>query len=197
LLTEQQREAARWLGAGKLNDAEVARAAGISVRTLVRWKKLPEVRKAAEAAGRAWREKAKKFGIGDPDRRLYQLNDRWRRLQHIIEQRSRAEIFKDAPGGKSGLLTVTFKQQTHTDYSGEKPVRISELVPEYAVDTGMLAEMRALERAAAVELGQHKDAPAGDTNITVVAPQAVVLAKLLTTEQLEELRDKLKGAETK
>lgn len=85
-------------------------------------------------------------GIADKQNRVDALNDRWERMKQVIAERAESREYADAAGGETGLLVKTYKQVG----SGEN----AQLVEEYAVDTGLLREMREHEKQAAQELGQ-------------------------------------------
>jgi hypothetical protein len=154
-MTEQQQKAAELLAKG-VKVAKVAKALGLCERTIYNWK-LDAIFKSEVARIEAeWRGRARQYGAADQDYRLRDLNDRYARLRAVIQQRARDPQFQEVPGGKTGLLTVSYKMMTRLDSSTDPPTRITEPVAEYAVDTGMLAEMRAIEQQTAIELGQWK-----------------------------------------
>lgn len=126
-----------------------------------------------EAAARRDLQEA---GIAERQNRIAALNDRWQRLQQVID--ARAEEHKDVPGGDTGLLVATVKlvkvydagerkpdeelepqphggalQRRHT-HDVLDPLKQSVEVMEYAVDTGLLKELREHEKQAAQEMGQ-------------------------------------------
>jgi transposase-like protein len=187
MLTDKQRDAARLIASNKLTIAQIAETVGISSRTVNDWKRLPEMESEVRKFRRAWRDHAKQEGIGDPDRRLAQINKRWRKLQAVIAARAKCDRLQHVPGGTTGLITVT-----------ERSIRLDNdnysVVEEAQIDTGLLAEMRALEVAAAIELGQYKQVRKIEGEVHIQAsPEAVTLARLLSREQLEEMRDRLKA----
>ncbi len=122
-------------------------------------------------------------GIADKQNRVDALNDRWLRMQRVIE--ARAEEHAEIPGGQTGLLVRQVKivklyaeikaddDEPPAEYLEGQPhggalrrkKKKPELVPlgpsveveEYAVDTGLLAELRATEKQAAQELEQWKE----------------------------------------
>lgn len=87
-------------------------------------------------------------GIADKRNRINAYDERWKRLHQVIEARAVAHN-GDAPGAESGWLVRTYKQV------GQGPM--ARLMEEWAVDTGLLSEMRALEQQAAREMGQWVD----------------------------------------
>lgn len=159
-LTDQQKQAAALVAAGKMTAVEIAKQVGVSPRTIFNWKGEEEFDGEVRRVLDDWRAKARGKGVADQDERLRDLNDRHKRLRAVIQQRAKDPQFQDVPGGKTGLLTVTYKMlarvQTIGDGKKAKEIRVMEPVPEYAVDTGLLAEMRQIEEHVAIELGQWK-----------------------------------------
>lgn len=148
-----------------LRDEDIAAAVEISRRQLDRWKRHPEfVARVAEHVKQLEAE-ALKFAIAKRRKRVDRLNRDWQRMQQVIAERAADEhagayeIVRDdegniietlvAPGWTTGLLVRTEKQIG----TGDKATR----VVEYAVDTGLLREIRAHEEQAAKELGQWVD----------------------------------------
>lgn len=84
--------------------------------------------------------------IREVDTRVRALQDRWTRLNRIMEARGADPDHAKAPGGDTGLLVRTLKQLGR----GED----AETVEEFRLDTGLLKELRDTERQAAQELGQ-------------------------------------------
>lgn len=161
-MTEKQQAAAPLVAAGKLTLEKIAVAVGVSRRTITTWKADERFQAAVREARGAWRKRARGQGAADPDWRLRNLNDRYKRLRAVIEDRARDPQMRKVRGGRTGLIAVTYKMQSLGD-------GVSAPVPEYAVDTGMLAEMRAIEQQVAIEMDQWKQkAPqAGDTTIHI------------------------------
>lgn len=82
-------------------------------------------------------------GIRNRQNRLAALNDRAERMKQVIRERAEADEFAKVAGGTSGVLVRQWKiGRDGTAYE------------EFAVDTGLLAEMRAHEKQAAQELGE-------------------------------------------
>lgn len=84
-------------------------------------------------------------GIADRIERVKSQNDRWQRMQRVIEAREVRHPESDyaAAGADSGLMVLTVR---HLPGGGR--------TEEWAVDTGLLRELRELEKQAAQELGQ-------------------------------------------
>ncbi len=139
-------KAAQLVAAGKLNDDAIAAEVGISRVTLWKWRKHPKfiarVDKLIDDACRSLRRRA----ISHVENRVSSLNTRWLKLHEVIEARGNDPDHTVAPGGDTGLLVRSIKKIG----SGED----AELVTEFAVDTGLLKELREIEKQAATELGQ-------------------------------------------
>lgn len=187
-LSEQQLECVRLIVEGKTH-AECAAALGVHKRTIDNWKTLPEFRRAVREEQNAWRETAR--AAMDTDWRLRYLIDRHRRLTSIIDEREKDPAMENVPGGKSGLLTVKYKMLNRVDEGGN---RISEPVPEFEVDTGTLAELRAIEHAIAVERHEWNPRSTVETKKTTrveISAEVRAIAAMLTPAQAAELQAKV------
>lgn len=98
--------------------------------------------------------------IREVETRVRALQDRWTRLNRIIEARGADPDHAKAPGGDTGLLVRTLKQLGR----GED----AETVEEFKLDTGLLTEMRATERQAAQELGQWTEKHEHTGEVTLI-----------------------------
>jgi hypothetical protein len=129
-----------------LPDEAIARECRISKATLERWKQHPDFQARVIAHRALWREQIADLGLRDRENRIRSENERWRKLQDVIEARANDPEMQKVPGGKTGLLV----KRTKSVGFGET----AEIVEEYAVDTGLLKEIRDLEQQAAKDLGQ-------------------------------------------
>jgi hypothetical protein len=115
--------------------------------------------------------------ISSRNARVRALQDRWDRMRQLIEQRAASPDFAKVPGGTTGLLC--------------RDLRCKD-TPVYKLDTGLLAELRAHEQQAALELSQWQTKTVQEERKTLDAtPAALALATILTLEQLEELERKM------
>lgn len=138
--------AARDVAEDELTDQEIATAAGVSRQTLTEWKKNPDfAARVAELVEEA-RNVAARHAIGRKARRIRSMNDRWARLQRIIDARATDPDLAGYPGGDTGLLVRRVKVVG----TGE----LQERVVELELDHALLREMRELEKAVAIELNQ-------------------------------------------
>jgi len=85
-------------------------------------------------------------GIAERQNRVDAYGDRWGRMRQVIAERAADKELADVPGGKTGLLVRTFR----TIGGRGDP----QIVEEFAVDVGLLREMREIEKQAAQDLGQ-------------------------------------------
>jgi Helix-turn-helix of insertion element transposase len=139
-------EAAQLLALAELTKTEIAGKVGIARSTLWEWSRNPDFAARVESHLEEIRAEIRRRGIGVIERRVASLDDRWKRLQRIMQERGESPEMKDVPGGRTGLLVRNVKSIG----AGED----AQVVEEFKVDTGLLAELREHERQAAQELGQ-------------------------------------------
>ena len=132
----------------ELTDRKIATACSMSDRTLDRWKQHPEFAARVQEHRDAWREEIKAKGIASRQNRVDAQNDRWRRMQQVIDERAADESMSHVPGGSTGLLAHNVK--------GVGRGEDFQLIDIYEVDTGLLKELREHEKLTAEELGQRK-----------------------------------------
>lgn len=164
-LTERHHTAASLVAADDLTDEQIAAEVGITRRQLTTWKRHPDFGALVQQHLEAFRRRVESRGIASRYRRVASQDERWRRLQRVIDERAADvdsgtyvdEVGEDrtVPGWGTGLLVRQ-----------EKPHGI-----EFAVDTGLLKEMRELEKHAATELGQWSEKH--DHTITVQLRQEI------------------------
>jgi hypothetical protein len=94
--------------------------------------------------------------ISNRNARVQALQDAFDRLRRIIEARANDETMAAVPGGSTGLLVCDCKGKTAD-------------VPVYRVDIALLAELRAILRQAAEELGQWVEKPQEAFSVDIVA----------------------------
>lgn len=143
--TKPRERAAKLLAEDALTDEQIAAQVGVTPRQLWNWKAAPAFSDRIAEIVAAYRDAIKAEGIANVKNRVAAQNDRWERMQAVIAERAASEEMANVPGGKTGLLVHTYKL-----VGGKEPV----VMDEYAVDTGLLSELRAHEKQAAQELGQ-------------------------------------------
>ena len=145
--TKVREDAARLTAEGRLTIAEITARLNISTASLSRWRADAEFRARVEEYRRSYQRDCLERGIGSRYERLRRMNRDWRSLQRIQDERAVDPQFADIPGGKTGNITH--------DIKGVGVGKDAQVVDIYEVDTGLLGELRALEKAAAEELGQR------------------------------------------
>lgn len=138
--------AAELLAENILTVNEIAEKLGITSRAIYGWKKFPEFQLRIQQQVEEFRKKAKAEGLAVWENRLKAYNDRWKRMQAVMNERAADPQMADVAGGKSGLLIHRLK----VIGKGDEAVTVDE----YEVDAGLLRELRAHEEQAAKELGQ-------------------------------------------
>ncbi len=165
-LTAKQVAAAHLVADDKLSDQQIADSVGVTRDTVSRWKRLPEFKREVEEHFSAWREKVMSSGIADKVNRIASYDEIFDKLHQVIAERA-SELDGLCAGGSTGLMVRTVKfvkvleLKTNTPRSFDEipddeftPTRQMQPVEEFAVDTGMLAELRNVKLQAARELGQ-------------------------------------------
>lgn len=144
--TAQKEKTALLVAEDELTDTEICAEVGISARqTLANWKKEEEFRARVKEHVEAFRALVRSRGIACLEKRVDALNDRWRRMKRVIAERAE-EMDGEIAGGGTGLLVRDVKSV------GNGP--LAREVEVFAVDTGLLRELREHEKQAAQELGQ-------------------------------------------
>jgi hypothetical protein len=159
--TEGSELAAELVAAGEFSLDAIAERAGVARSTLRRWRQHPEFVARVEQSLAEFRGAVRAAGLSVRERRVKVLNDRWRRLHQVVTERAADPKMQGVPGGSTGLLVHNVKAVG----KGED----FRLIDLYEVDTGLLRELREVEKQAAVELGQwtEKLEQTGDTTICV------------------------------
>jgi hypothetical protein len=150
--TAPRERAALMVAEDELSDEKIAEACGVKRVTLHRWKQHPEFAERVAEHVQTLEAEMLQFSIAKRRKRIAALDDRWQRMQQVIEARSLEMSGVDSygdpaiPGGITGLLV----HQERAIGNGQNQT----IIDEYAVDTGLLRELRAHEEQAAKELGQ-------------------------------------------
>jgi hypothetical protein len=124
------------------------------------WRKNPVFAARVEELIEENREEARRISLINQEQRLRAMDDRWRRLQGVIEARAAHPDYQEAPGGNTGMLCHSLRVVG----SGES----ARVVAEFAVDNALLRELRELEKQAAIEVGDWQAATPESTEIRVV-----------------------------
>jgi hypothetical protein len=143
--TPAKSRAAVLLAEDDRSDVEIAAELGVAVSTLWRWGQHPEF--AATVGDHVGKLQAAmlRYPIAKRRERIRVLNSLHEKQLAVIAARA-AEMAGACPGGETGLMVRQIKAVN----TGRGPTAIEE----FAVDTGLLREIRATEEQAAKELGQ-------------------------------------------
>lgn len=172
--TAKRLKAAKLVSEDTLTNEEIAEKLEIERRTLDRWKAHPDFKVEVQRIVEETRQKLINRGVLERQNRLDALNDRWNRMRRVIEQR--AEVYKDeAAGGNTGLIVKQVK--------GIGKGADFQIIEMFAVDTGLLKELREHEKQAAQELGEWVDKSQHTFDLKNLTDEDLIL--------LEQLRRKL------
>ena len=144
--TKTREMAAQLVADDRLTDREIADHCGIDKATLERWKLQPTFRARVQAIVEAYAKRALKHGISRRERRVGVLNDLHNKMLQVIDERAKSKDMAAVPGGKTGIVTKTLK--------GIGKGEDFQAIEEYRVDTGIIGEIRDVQKQAAEELGQ-------------------------------------------
>lgn len=139
-------KAAELLADDELTHAQIAEQVGISERQLRNWKNHPDFQAKVTEILREFEAAMLRYPIAQRRKRVGSLNARWRKMLAVIEERAADPAMQGVPGGRTGLLV----HQQRAIGTGRNQM----VIDEYAVDTGLLKELRSHEQQAAQELGQ-------------------------------------------
>lgn len=142
----QSERAAQLVADGDLSNEKIAAEVGVGRTTLYRWSNHKDFAERVESILEDYRKAVRRRGLAILERRVNALNDRWDRMQRVIEQRAVDPDLAAVPGGPTGLIV--------RDLKGIGKGGDFQVVEVYSVDTGLLRELREHEKQAAQELGQ-------------------------------------------
>lgn len=144
---------ARLLAAGK-PIREACSELGITQDDAKYMRTLPAFKEAWQDSRRRSVENALRLGIARREVRLEGMQRRYELLWKVIEERAR-EYEGMAPGAGTGLLVRNVRLVKMVSDPGGEPGQAGyREVEEWAVDTGLLKEMRSLEAGAASEVDE-------------------------------------------
>ncbi|MCL4370553.1 MAG: hypothetical protein M1380_06565 [Chloroflexi bacterium] len=175
-------EAAMLVALDELSNEEIAKQVGITRQGLDKWKRRPDFQEKVGELTAALAEAVKGKGIAERQNHLEALNERWKLMHKVIEER--AVQYAGVPGGGStGLLVpaagrgATAPPGARTGRSGGVGERVSggngeqrrglREFTRYVVDVRLLKELREHEKQAARELGQWKEESGTESNVLI------------------------------
>jgi hypothetical protein len=145
-LPPEKIRAAQLVAEDELSDEKIAEAVGCARSTLWSWKKEPAVAALIDEIRAEIDAEILKRGIARRARRVRAQDDRWMRMQRLLDARAAAPEMQGVVGGDTGLLVHRIKSLG----AGENFCTVDE----YEVDGVLLRELREHEKQAAQELGQ-------------------------------------------
>ncbi len=180
--TKARIECAQLVAEGRLTIPQISEAIKKSPKWVNESKRVEWFKQRVNELREDLAEDARQFGIADQRMRLQQQQDRWLRMQKVIQERASSEpprvqrgeyvydpeqdeaVYKlydkadlpEIPGWDTGVMVHEIKTNKDSAYD------------LYAVDTGLLSEMRALEAQVAKELGQTAEKDGAATSSTFV-----------------------------
>jgi hypothetical protein len=170
---EQLERAALFVAQDSLTDEKIADELGIGRTTLHRWKKDPEFIKRVKQIVEEIQAAIVARGIAERQNRIDALNRRWGLMDAVISQRAKT-LANVAGGGNTGLLV----RQVKGVGSGEA----FQLIEEYAVDTGLLREMREHEKQAAIEVGDWTEKREHKFNLSELSDEELLTLERITSK---------------
>lgn len=178
--TKKSTEAAVLLAEDDLNDGRIAETVGTSLSTLKRWKQHPEFLTRVADNVKELEAEALRAVVNSRRKRQKRYADMDRRLQLIIEERE--ADYADAPGGKSGYIV---QQKKSVGYG-----KNTQIVDEFAFDSALFREQRALMEQAAKDGGQWTEkAEVTGANGGPVRIREVVIDRTALPESSSDLDD--------
>lgn len=142
LCSSKKEKAAQEIAEGRRGYGEIADKLGITVRALHKWRQEEKFDARVVTLREEFAERAKARAIRRKEYRIDVLADLQNRVLTVIEERAGDPDMAEVPGGKTGLLVRQYKVSGDT------------VVTEYAVDTGTIRELRAIQEQVSKELGQ-------------------------------------------
>ncbi len=166
LWNEEQQTALLLLGKGR-SASQTARDTGIAESTIYFWLRIPEYRQAVDHLYSQRWEALTTVTVANKQRRvdaqilrleaLYRIADE-RALHYAKNEALRQAIYNKVENDVSNVGIDEYEAGTSTGYIVKKTtVTGKSTSTEYAVDTGLLGEIRQLEKQLAIELGQWQE----------------------------------------
>ena len=179
--------AAQLVAEDRLSDDEIAARASVVRRQLERWKLVPQFKARVQEHVAEFRAKAG-GGLADRYNQVAHIKARLAEIDGIIE--ARGKTTEPVPPGSTptqrGLQVHTVKSIG----SGDK----QQVVHEFAIDTEVIAEERALLQHLAILMGFWKQQVEHSGKIaTETSDEAKLLAELFSPEEIERAIERAKA----
>jgi len=175
--TPQRERAAALLAEDRLSDEKIARDIGLNQRTsLWEWKQHPDFLARIDQINADYASTIGRLAITQRARRLTALNDRWRRMQDLVE--AREEAYVPELGGDALREQVRHTRDRTGRDTGLVVEKPGEFGVEYAFDAALMNEMLKAEKQAAQEMGQWVEKLAPTTPNGEAAYEPIDLTRL-------------------
>ena len=149
-LSKAEEDAAQMIAAGEITIESIAQIVGVSSRTLRNWRKVPAFLDRVGEIREEYRAEIHARGIAVRENRVAAYNERWRRLQRVMDERANDPRLADIPGGNTGLVVITdWKKIGMGGEDDKEPI----MAPVASFDAALFKELRELEKQAAMEPG--------------------------------------------
>lgn len=197
-LTERQEQAAIYIAQGKPY-TNVADTMSVKRATVQRWLKLPAFGSRVSEEAQRIKDAIRDAGIANRQNRIDALNQRHKLMEAVIAARAEANrrrsVLMDQRTGKQlgGLMATGTGSEptedrdqidfdTYAAAGAETGLMVHTVTylkdgrrEEWAVDTGLLKELREHEKQAAIECGQWEEPPAPPASASAVAITQVIV----------------------
>ncbi len=195
--TSKREQAAIWVAEDKKSDDDISSDLGINRATLHRWKQEPVFLDRVQSIREEFRQAVLTQSIADRVNRIRRLDDDWLDLQ-LVKQKRAASAKRRAEAKRTEERKPDDALEIYEDYPGmmtgqivrvETPVK-NGIKVEYQIDTSRLAELRNIEKQAAIELGQWTEKQEQTVN------GSLTIYDEMSLEELNRNIEEIEGGET-
>lgn len=177
--TKKRALAAELIAEDELTDEQISLKLGVHRNSVSRWKRCQEFRDRISELTAAHAKDVFNRGIARREKRVAARQDRWQRGIQVIQERAADPEMQNVPGGKTGLLV---RQVKSVGFGKD-----SQIIEEYAVDTGLMRELSNLEKETAQDLGQWSEKTDASGNNVNISVEYVDRKLVVTTEEQKRL----------
>jgi len=145
LKNKRREHASQLLAEARFNHKKIAELVGVSLASITKWKRRPEVKERIAELVASYTEKVFNEGLALKANRLAELSEMHEKALTIIAERAADPDLAAIPGGKTGYVMRSTK------------VVGKQVYVSYNVDTKLMKEIRAIEEQYARETGQWQE----------------------------------------
>jgi transposase len=145
LKNKRREQAAQLLAEARFSHKKIADLVGVSLASITKWKRKPEMAERIAELTAIYAEKALKEGLALRENRLAVLGEMHEKLLTIVQERAGDPMLASVPGGKTGLVVRATK------------VVGKQVYESFHTDTKLVKELRGVEEQIARELGQWQE----------------------------------------